>query len=533
MNSITSVYITIVATSGALNALLAIYAILKRTHFAGMRAFIGVTVTAAVYSLGTALQLASGTLAQIKFWLSITYWGLAFSPLFFLILVIHYTGLEKWLTRRNTLLLFLIPAITCILVATNDYHHMFYQSVFLLENTPSPMADIVMGPWYIIHGCYTFGTMFMGVCLLVRQWRITTSAYRKQIFTLILGLMVPITASFLYLLGLIPYNMDPVPLVMIATTSMYVWAIRTTDLFNVVPIARGYVFENMRDGVLVLDLTNRLVDYNRAAAGMIPLLSSSSIGEPVESIWTAAGAAEPLRLESREEQVGQDGEWIILWKRGNESFHYEIHSLPVQVKNGQKVGRMLMLIDVTDSIRYQNKLRHLAAYDGLTQIYNRVCFMDEAVKRLEAARTGGLPLSLVLFDIDYFKKINDRYGHHIGDRALVHLVRICQSHLQEGDLFGRYGGEEFVVCLPGADQVEAVRRTEAMRADIAASPLQADGGPVSLTASFGIADAGGSLGYLLENLLQAADRALYEAKKSGRNAVRSVPAPGGRIGALQ
>lgn len=522
MNSITFIYITIITTSGALNALLLLYALADRTRSPVMKAFTGVTATAALYCFGTALELASGSLTAIKLWLSVAYLGMAFSPPFFLILISRYTGVDKWLSRRVTALLFVIPAITCLLVTTNDLHHLFYRSVFLRPDSPTPMADIVIGPWYIIHGSYTFGSMFLGACLLVGQWRTAAAAYRRQIFTLFLGLMLPITASFLYLMGMVPYNMDPVPFILIITTSLYVWAIRTADLFQVVPIARGYVFESMRDGVLVLDLADRLVDYNPAARRMIPELSPERIGEPLEAIWIE----EPVTNSLPEKAGGQGNPermWRTRWLRENEERHYEIRSLPVRVKNQRQVGRMLMLIDVTEHVLAEEKLRRLASYDGLTGIFNRAYFMEEAARLLIVARQNPASLSLVLFDVDHFKSINDRLGHSTGDRALVHLVDVCREELREGEFLGRYGGEEFVVCLPGTGLAEAIRRTEQIQAAIAGSPLHTVAGAVQLTASFGVVEAGSAAGYELEPLLQAADQALYRAKASGRNAVSSSP----------
>lgn len=529
MNSETFIYITLITTSGALNALLLVYALADKTRSQAMRAFAGVTATAALYCFGTALELASTSLAAIKFWISVAYLGMAFSPPFLLILISRYTGADKWLSRKVTGLLFVIPAITCFLVATNDLHHLFYKSVFLRADSPSPMADIVIGPWYIIHGAYTFGSMFLGACLLVSQWRTASTAYRKQMFTLFLGTMLPIIAAFLYLMGVVPYNMDPVPFILIITTTLYVWAIRTTDLFQVVPIARSYVFESMRDGVLVLDLTGRLVDYNPAARRMIPALSPEQIGQALDAVWAGEPEAEAEKLSREANEQGEaERTWRTRWTGEGEERHYEIRSLPVRVKNHRQVGRMLMLIDVTEHVRYEERLLRLASYDGLTGIFNRARFMEEAGRLVAEAEEKRSALSLVLFDVDHFKSINDRLGHSTGDRALVHLVDICQRELRQDEFLGRYGGEEFVLCLPGTGLAEARRRAEQIRAAIAGSPMPAPGGALRMTASFGVAEAGNAhaAGYELEPLLQAADQALYRAKASGRNAVRCSPESG-------
>lgn len=127
-------------------------------------------------------------------------------------------------------------------------------------------------------------------------------------------------------------------------------------------------------------------------------------------------------------------------------------------------------------------------------------------------------LSIILLDVDFFKSINDRFGHQYGDQALQHIVEVCNRHMREGDIFGRYGGEEFVICLPGTSLKQAAFLCDTIRADIEHSTLHTMIGPIHVTASFGVVEAL-SLEDTLEELLSEADHALYSAKRNGRNAV--------------
>lgn len=127
-------------------------------------------------------------------------------------------------------------------------------------------------------------------------------------------------------------------------------------------------------------------------------------------------------------------------------------------------------------------------------------------------------LSMILLDVDFFKSINDRYGHQYGDQALQHIVQVCSRHLREGDLFGRYGGEEFVICLPETSLKQAALLCETIRADIEQSTLYTVIGPINVTASFGVVEALNPEA-TLEELLSEADHALYSSKRNGRNAV--------------
>lgn len=162
--------------------------------------------------------------------------------------------------------------------------------------------------------------------------------------------------------------------------------------------------------------------------------------------------------------------------------------------------------------------RRAALVDPLTGIANRRAFMAEAESLLEAARRGVRPAALIMFDLDHFKAINDSHGHLVGDHTLVEFSAIVRTRLPQRASFGRLGGEEFAVCLEGLDRPGAVALAEGIRADIARLAEVVMGCPVAATVSAGVAahDRGGST---LQELMAAADKALYCAKAEGRNRV--------------
>jgi diguanylate cyclase (GGDEF)-like protein/PAS domain S-box-containing protein len=334
--------------------------------------------------------------------------------------------------------------------------------------------------------------------------------------TIIIGLSLPTIGSFLYLMGKTPYGMDPVPIILSVTSTLYIWAILSRGMLTAAPIARENLFESMRDGVLVTDRSDLLVDYNRAAAEMIQGLDTSSIGKPLSRLFLPAGKeaaayvmnADPLLQEKRE----------LEWKQGSETLYYQLRSSPVLKRDGQRAGRMVMLIDVTERTLLQEKLRQLATIDSLTGIYNRPHFMEQTREKLAQAMADRSPLSMILLDIDHFKNINDHYGHAWGDAALQHIVEICGRHLRAGDLFGRYGGEEFVICLAGMDLSGAGQLANRIREDMERERLQTPSGHIAVTSSFGVVEADGAE-LSLEELLSQADHALYASKRNGRNTV--------------
>ncbi len=152
--------------------------------------------------------------------------------------------------------------------------------------------------------------------------------------------------------------------------------------------------------------------------------------------------------------------------------------------------------------------------DALTGIYNRLKFNELFEAEIQRSRRYKAPLSLIMFDIDHFKKINDRYGHHIGDRVLIEMSRLVSQNLRGQDIFARWGGEEFMIVAPDTGLVNAVELAEKLRVLIKTS-YSCD--QVRFTASFGVTEFSGD--ELADMMIKRVDEALYEAKRGGRNKV--------------
>jgi diguanylate cyclase (GGDEF)-like protein len=164
------------------------------------------------------------------------------------------------------------------------------------------------------------------------------------------------------------------------------------------------------------------------------------------------------------------------------------------------------------------RLREHSQLDGLTGLANREKLDLELARSLSLADRGGRPLAVAMIDLDHFKKINDDYGHLVGDRVLGELARRLERGVRAMDVVGRWGGEEFLLLCPNTDQDGAQAVAEKLRASVSAEPFQAG---ISLTISLGVAIATGE--EAPDAVLDRADRALYEAKEAGRNRVVLSP----------
>ena len=168
----------------------------------------------------------------------------------------------------------------------------------------------------------------------------------------------------------------------------------------------------------------------------------------------------------------------------------------------------------------RRRFKKIAEYDQLTGVSNRYHFNNQAQIALEYCDKNAKPAALILFDLDHFKQINDAHGHAAGDWALQAVVKTCRNFMRNNDVFGRIGGEEFAVLLPGCQSDKAALLAEICRDAIASIDCSDSGFDFPLSASFGVSGSDTS-GYSLKQLLADADNAMYQAKAAGRDTVIS------------
>ena len=168
----------------------------------------------------------------------------------------------------------------------------------------------------------------------------------------------------------------------------------------------------------------------------------------------------------------------------------------------------------------ENLYREMSTIDGLTRLSNRRSFIERGLSEFQRAQRMTLKsVSCVMVDLDHFKSINDNWGHHAGDQVLVAASSVLMESTRQYDEVGRYGGEEFAILMPGLSLTEATSAAERIRENIAATRVDVDGHELSITASLGVACFPGTGIMNLNDLIKAADQALYRAKESGRNRV--------------
>ena len=168
-------------------------------------------------------------------------------------------------------------------------------------------------------------------------------------------------------------------------------------------------------------------------------------------------------------------------------------------------------------LKAEGRLRKQATQDPLTGLANRSHFEALAAHALARSQRDGAPVTLLLCDVDLFKRVNDQYGHAVGDEVLVAMAAILTRNLRDGDVLARWGGEEFLALMPASAMEAACATAERIRSAIAQAPLDVGQARIALTMSFGVAQVH-SAGDL-QDAIARADKALYASKNAGRNRV--------------
>ena len=285
--------------------------------------------------------------------------------------------------------------------------------------------------------------------------------------------------------------------------------------------------ENVRDGVLLLDADLHATFMNRKLKQFWELSDQEAARRPFYGslISRARRALEPNI--SGKELAGFAAKRLAEVKAGD-------HERELQTPDGRRLrahctttaggGRMVTYFDITDLIRTAEQLEKLATTDPLTGLANRRHFLTALDAEWSRFQRYYRSLSVLMIDIDYFKTVNDSFGHAVGDEAIEAVAQACLQGKRKSDIVGRVGGEEFAVLLPETSLTRARGVAERIRKCIATQTLGAQGSKFTITASLGIAEASVSMSGP-GALLAAADQALYRAKAEGRNRCLSWEPP--------
>ncbi|MGV8968354.1 MAG: histidine kinase N-terminal 7TM domain-containing diguanylate cyclase [Cellulomonas sp.] len=443
----------------------------------------------------------------------------------------------QWVPRRGVVLLLLIePALITLFAITNPWHLLVYGGEGAAELTGH--AGWTRGSVYWLDTGVTYVEMAIGLALVAWAWWRASPAFRGQRLAVFIAALVPLVANVVFLFGG-PHgwasSFDPTPIGLAVTGTIVWYAVFRQDLFTFAPVARALIVDQIGDVVAVISTAGKVLDLNPAA---VALVRGRDPNAPVDLIGaTAVDLFGATMADTSGTATGTETELVVELSGGRTE--YQVRAFPVLDRHRHDLGTVLVARDVTDANNQSRRLasahaqmvRQLelieslradlveqATRDPLTGLHNRRHMVDRFAELVATAREAGEPLVAVLFDVDRFKSINDRFGHLAGDAVLVVLANRLLALAPADALVARWGGEEFFVALPGTDAAVGVAFADTVRQECAENEISISGRMVRCTLSGGVA-AYPQSGETVNDLFHAADLSLLEAKRAGRDRV--------------
>jgi diguanylate cyclase (GGDEF)-like protein/PAS domain S-box-containing protein len=486
----------------------------------------------ALWSGAIAAMWLSTSLHSQLFWLNLSALGVVLIPITFLTFSLQIARKEKYLTRRLMILLTIEPLVGLLLLWTNDSHHLVYSpaQLWVLRG----LAELQWSPglWFRLDAVYMYMVMAIGIGFLVHSMSHNGDLHRWQIKMILAGACLPLIADLIYLSSLSEYlfDLDLSPILFTLSGGLYFYALSQRKFLDLIPVAHSRLIQSMPDGVIVLDLQDRVVEMNPAAEHFLGIQSAQTIGRRAREVlsgWEETTGPFLDQMDIRTEIViAQDIPRTI-----------DLKITPLIDSKKRSTGRMLVFRDITtrklDEAALKNvneqlheqldeictlrdQLHEQAIRDSLTNLFNRRYLEESLAQELARAERENFPVCLIMIDIDKFKRVNDTCGHKVGDEILQALATLIVLHIRRFDVACRFGGEEFVIVMPKLSIETARERAEFLRKEFARMALPCAELKARPTISIGVA-AYPFHGANNEQLLHAVDQALYAAKSAGRN----------------
>ncbi len=347
---------------GLVCASLALYTWRQETEVA--RSFALLMAAVAWWSLSYGCELTTTRLDHILIWAKIEYPGIVSTPVFFFLFVLAYSGRSRSLSRRQRAALFVIPAITVLLVWTLPHHRLYYADWGLAEANGYVTFDRVQGIGYWIIVCYSYLLILTGLALLAQMLITSSRVYRGQIAVVFISALIPWLANLaLNPTGLWGPSVDATPLVFAPSSLLLAISLFRFRFLDLLPVARSALVESMADAWIVLDNQRRIVDLNAAARRLIGRRVETPVSRTANEVFAHWPEMLPLL------NVLEDGRSEIRSVDGQQR-HLEMHRTLLRDAGGRSTGRLIVLRDITEQKRMERRQQRLIAelQDALNQI---------------------------------------------------------------------------------------------------------------------------------------------------------------------
>jgi PAS domain S-box-containing protein len=452
---------------------LAVYAWPRRAA-PGAAPFILLMSALAVFASFYAVELAAVDMQVKLLCAQIEYAGIVVLPAGWFLTVAGFVRRERALRRSTGLLLLVVPALTLLLVWTNDLHGLIWRSVRLTSAGGFTALDVAYGPWFWLHTAYAYLLLLAGAAMLARHMAQAPEA-RSQTLTLLAGLSLPLAGNLLYITGLNPFpGLDLTPFSFTLSGLFAAWALLRLRLFDTLPVARGAIIESMAEGVVVLDPDDRVVDTNPAARSILGRAANELHGRLLDDVLRGSQPDSPWpAIVERFRRVSETRQEIAV-RDGNGERCYDLRITALRDARGRPAGRVVVLDDIADRKRAERELRDATAAAqaanrakseflanmsheirtplngimGMTALLLDSPLTTEQRDHAETIRASGEALLTIISDILDFSKIES--GRLELESIPIDLRRLIESAAAPFEAQARQKGVAWRLVIDGA-----------------------------------------------------------------------------------
>lgn len=313
-----------------------------------IKAFLWLMISLAWW-LGTAIMENTRLAAADRvIWIQIEYLGITTLPVFWFMFTRHYTEKRTWFSKKKSLLLFVIPVITLVLVFTNDIHHLIWPNL-VSDLSISNGQSIQHGLWFWIHSAYSYSLLLVGNIYLFQQYIHASGINRRRTGLMVLGSFFPWVMNAGYVFGIFPNaSLDPTPIAFVITGLVILWGLAHANLLNFMPVAYETIFRNINDGVIVLDEKNSIRDVNREAESIFNSRRGNMLDKKLSSFISPKSIIHETVVENEPPKT------TLVFNDNSPTKYYSVLITPIADKNSVS-GRLVILHD--DTIRREAEAR--------------------------------------------------------------------------------------------------------------------------------------------------------------------------------
>ena len=465
------------------------------------------TLSIFLFSIGYLFEISAGSYEVALMAAKMQYLGIPFIVPYLFLFVCEYCAKAK-LKRIYVFAVLAAPVIVALLVMTWPWSDIFYKELVYDADGVVPRLIVTGGIPYVLFFAYTYVLAIVSVGIVVYYRKKGDAIFKRQTSALVLGTAIPSVGNVINVFRIGNPGFDVTPILLSITCVLLGYSIFRQGLYMIEPLAQEQIMENMSDGFILVDMQGKFIDANAAAKKLFPKLGVISSGSEMSIFEDITRPNDNNTAEKEFTITGDTGE----------KSHYKTSQYCIE-NNGKQIGRCIMVYDITAAKERLDEVSQMAEHDALTGLINRGTLYRKG-KVLFAQFELKSNAAVLMMDIDFFKNINDTYGHLNGDEVLKNVADTLFARLRTTDLVGRYGGEEFCAFLPQVKADVVMNLAEQLRKGIENLELVLDGEKVNITISIGVAVYDSSRHKNFEAMLSDADTALYEAKKAGRNCVK-------------